>query len=148
MFPLKGLPVGRPQYNAARLVFSRWEKGGKARTCDVQAMKDFEDSRKMICSEDGPCKAMTALERKDWDGFFDEVDTEQHLPAGPVEADYWIPETRKDVQDRLILIAKEKTPEDLEAGEHIRSFLFVSKAHNLCGVLVRLLIRIFCFHYQ
>lgn len=118
MFPLKRLPVGRPQYNPARLIFSRWEKGGKARTCDLQAMKDFNDSRKMICDPEGPCAAMTANERENWEKYFEETDIEQHKPAEDIEPGFWIPETKADVVAHLNSIAKPKTQEEIHAGDY------------------------------
>ena len=118
MFPLICLPTGRPQWNAARLIFSRWEKGGKTRSCDVQAMKDFNESRKMICSEDGPCAAMSAHERKVWMEYFDKLDKDQHLPASPVSPEFWMLETRVDMEDLLKSIAKPKTPDELHAGDN------------------------------
>lgn len=58
-FPLKNLPIGRPLYNAARTIFSRWDKENRnQRTSDEQAKKDFEKSKSMICDPDGKITAM------------------------------------------------------------------------------------------
>lgn len=59
MYPLQNLPRGRPEYNAARPIFSRWEKdaNGKEtgnRTSTEQAMALFRRSEKQICDEEGP----------------------------------------------------------------------------------------------
>ena len=117
MFPLLRLPRGRPKWNAARLIFSRWEKGGKTRTCDTQAMKDFYESQRMICDENGPCSAMSAHERKQWVDYFAKINEEQHLLAESVSPDYWIPETRAHVEAHLKSIAKPKTPDEIHAGK-------------------------------
>ena len=59
MYPLQNFPEGRPEYNAARPIFSRWEKDsngkdtGKRTSVEI-AMALFSKSRKMICDPDGP----------------------------------------------------------------------------------------------
>ena len=59
-YPLHNLPLGRPDYNEARPIFSRWERDEKGkqtgrRTTNERAMSDFENSKKMICDPEGPC---------------------------------------------------------------------------------------------
>ena len=59
MYPLQNLPKGRPEYNASRPIFSRWEKDSNGRdtgnrTSPEQAMAQFDKSRTMICDPEGP----------------------------------------------------------------------------------------------
>ena len=59
MYPLQNLPKGRPEYNASRPIFSRWEKDSSGRdtgnrTSTELAMAQFDKSRTMICDPEGP----------------------------------------------------------------------------------------------
>lgn len=59
LFAIENLPKGRPLYNAARPIFSRWDKDNKnQRTSDALAKKDFEKSKSMICDPDGKIIAL------------------------------------------------------------------------------------------
>jgi hypothetical protein len=119
MHPFRNLPKGKPQLNAARHVFSRWERDARNkmtgnRTSEDQAKKDFARSKEMICSQFGPITEMYSYQRKQWEKLFDELEEEQCLPAGPVEC--WFPESKAEVVEYLASIAKEKTSDELHSG--------------------------------
>ena len=120
MYPFRNLPRGKPQLNAARQVFSHWERDNATnkltgnRTSDDQAKKEFAKSQEMICSPNGPITEMDSLQREQWVEFFKQLAVEQCLPAAPLEL--WFPETKADVIEHLASIAKEKTPDEVSSG--------------------------------
>ena len=75
MYPLQNLPSGRPEYNASRPIFSRWEKDANGRdtghrTSTEQAMDQFRRSREMICDPDGPISQLRYESEYNYQHFF------------------------------------------------------------------------------
>ena len=108
---LRNLPAGKPQLTAARPVFSHWEKDALHRatgnrTSDEQAQKDFDRSRHMICSTEGPITEMTSDQRKEWEEWFDSINKEQYLPSAPLPENQFFPLSKDDFQSHLKQFAK------------------------------------------